>query len=86
MRKETAGKLVIFGNKSLPTDFCQVQMHPMKSGLPRFLHAVISGNLAITTIMVFTAGLSAANGSHPIEAPPNTEGKGVIQMGAFSTA
>ena len=36
--------------------------------------------------MVFTAGLSAANGSHPIEALPNTKEKGVIQMGAISTA
>ena len=61
-------------------------MHPMKSGLRRFLPPVISGNSALTTIMVFTAGLSAANGSHPIEAPPNTEEKGVIQMGAISTA
>ena len=33
-----------------------------------------------------TAGLSAANGSHPIEAPPNPKEKGVIQMGAISTA
>lgn len=61
-------------------------MHPMKSGLRRFLPPVISGNLALTTIMVFTAGLSAANGSHPIEAPPNPKEKGVIQMGAISTA
>ena len=36
--------------------------------------------------MVFTAGLSAANGSHPIEAPPNSKGKGEVQMGAISTA
>ena len=61
-------------------------MRPMKSAIPRFSHAVISGNFGITTIMVFTAGLSAANGSHPIEAPPNTEGKGEVQMGAISTA
>ena len=81
-----SGKSVIFGNHSLPKNYCQVQMHPMKSAIPRFSDAVISGNLAITTIMVFMAGLSAANGSHLIEAPPNTEGKGVIQMGAFSTA
>ena len=58
----------------------------MKSRVRQFLTPVISGNSALTTIMVFTAGLSAANGSHPIEAPPNTEEKGVIQMGAISTA
>ena len=61
-------------------------MHPMNTGVRRFSTPVISGNSALTTIMVFTAGLSAANGSHPIEAPPNTKGKGVIQMGAISTA
>ena len=58
----------------------------MNTGFLRILPSVISGNSAITSIMVYTPGLSVANGSQQTNAPTKTKGKGVIQMGAISTA
>ena len=60
-------------------------MRPMKSWVRQFLNPVISGNFALTSIMVFTAILSAANGSHPTNDAETKKGAW-FGMGANSTA
>ena len=70
---------------------CQVPHVDAESPQPqgnvvlRHEKTVISGNSAITAIMVFTAILSAANGLHPMN-DAESEGKGANQMDANSTA
>ena len=81
----SSGKLVSFGKYSLPRKSCQVQNRPMNTGFLRILPPVPSGNSAVTSIMVYTLGLSVANGSQQTNAPTKTKEKGVIQMGTGST-
>ena len=67
---------VILGNKSLPKNYCQGQMRPMKSDLRRFSPPVIPGNSALTAIMVFHGGTVGGERFASDRSPAEHEGEG----------